>query len=279
MDATRLLGKVALITGGSRGIGRAVAVRYAAEGARVAINHWRDSANGAETLDLLAQASRANVHGIVDHRAFDVDVGNAGEAVAMLDAWAAAAGRLDILVNNAGLLSTEMSGEAFDAADFARTLTVNLASAGALSAAGIRHFLAKPEAPKPEVPERGVIINTTSVHEVVPKPGYLGYAVSKAGLGMLTRTLALEYADRGIRVNAVGPGAIETPMNDGWRHDADKRRAVAAHIPIGHAAQPEDIAAVYAFLASSEARYITGQTIYACGGLTLYADFKHNWAT
>jgi glucose 1-dehydrogenase len=192
----------------------------------------------------------------------------------MLDAWASEAGRFDILVNNAGLLSAETAGDTFDAADFARTLSVNLASAGALSASAIRHFLAKPPGP-----ERGVIINTTSVHEKIPKPGYLGYAASKAGLGMLTRTLALEFAERGVRVNAVGPGAIETPMNDSWRSDPGKRRAVADHIPMGHTAQADDIAAVYAFLASAEARYITGQTIYACGGLTLFADFKHNWAS
>ena len=274
MDRTRLAGTVALITGGSRGIGRAVAVRFASEGARIAINHWRDQANSTETLNLLAKASQANGHGGVRHCAFEADVGNVLDCATMLDAWTREAGRLDILVNNAGLLSAEAPGDTFDAVNFARTLSVNLASAAALSAAATRHFLAKPDGP-----ERGAIINTTSVHEMIPKPGYLGYAASKAGLGMLTRTLALEYADRGIRVNAVGPGAIETPMNDSWRGDDEKRRAVAAHIPMGHAAQPDDIAAIYAFLASAEARYITGQTIYACGGLTLFADFKHNWAS
>jgi len=103
--------------------------------------------------------------------------------------------------------------------------------------------------------------------------------LSKGGLGNLTRTLALEFADRGIRVNAVAPGAIETPINDAWIHDPARRRAVEAHIPMGRVGSPEEIAAVFAFLASSEASYITGQTIYACGGLTLYADFKQNWSS
>lgn len=274
MDSTRLAGKVVLITGGSRGIGRSVAVRCASEGARVAINHWRDPFNSEETLELLDASSRRHGHTDVAHRAFEADVGNAGELTAMLDTWAREAGGFDVLVNNAGVLSSETTGAAFDDADFARTLSVNLASAGALSAAAIRHFLAKPDDF-----ERGVIISTTSVHEMIPKPGYLAYAASKAGLGMLTRTLALEYADRGIRVNAVGPGAIETSMNDNWRHHPAKQLAIAGHIPMGRAASSDDIAAVYAFLASAEARYITGQTIYACGGLTLFADFKSNWAS
>jgi glucose 1-dehydrogenase len=103
--------------------------------------------------------------------------------------------------------------------------------------------------------------------------------MSKGGLGNLTRTLALEFAERGIRVNAVAPGAVTTSINDAWRNDPQSRAAVERHIPMGYAAAPEDIAAVYAFLASDEARYITGQTIYACGGLTLYADFKDNWSS
>jgi glucose 1-dehydrogenase len=117
------------------------------------------------------------------------------------------------------------------------------------------------------------------VHEVVPKPGFLAYSISKGGLGNLTRTLALEFADRGIRVNAVGPGAVLTSMNDAWRHNPEQKANVESHIPMGRAADPEEIAAVYAFLASDEAAYITGQTIYACGGITLYGDFKQNWAS
>jgi glucose 1-dehydrogenase len=125
----------------------------------------------------------------------------------------------------------------------------------------------------------GTVINTSSVHEIIPKPGFLAYSMSKGGLGNLTRTLALEFADRGIRVNSVAPGAILTSINDAWRHDPEGRAAVERHIPMGYAATPEDIAPVYAFLASDDARYITGQTIYACGGLTLYGDFKENWSS
>lgn len=117
------------------------------------------------------------------------------------------------------------------------------------------------------------------MHEIIPKPGYLAYSISKGGLGNLTRTLALEFADRGIRVNAVGPGAVLTSLNDSWRNDPQARAGVERHIPMGHAATPEEVAPVFAFLASDEAAYITGQTIFACGGLTLYGDFKQNWSS
>jgi glucose 1-dehydrogenase len=113
----------------------------------------------------------------------------------------------------------------------------------------------------------------------IPKPDYLAYAMSKAGLGHLTKTLALEFASRGIRVNAVGPGAVVTDINSAWKDDPEKRGAVERHIPMGFAAAPEQIAPVFAFLASDEAIYITGQTLFACGGLTLYGDFKENWSS
>ena len=117
------------------------------------------------------------------------------------------------------------------------------------------------------------------MHQVIPKPGFLAYAASKAALDNVTRTLALEYAAHGIRVNAVGPGAVSTPMNRSWTGDGERRAQVESHIPMGRAGTPEEMAAVFAFLASDDARYITGQTIYACGGLTLFAEFRTNWAT
>ena len=98
-------------------------------------------------------------------------------------------------------------------------------------------------------------------------------------MNTLTKSMALDYAPHGIRVNAVGPGAVLTSMNDAWRHNPEQKANVESHIPMGRAADPEEIAAVYAFLASDEAAYITGQTIYACGGITLYGDFKQNWAS
>jgi glucose 1-dehydrogenase len=264
----RLDGRFALITGGSRGIGRAVAVRFAAEGATVGVNHVRDGAAAAETVAECRGASPAGTR--PDHAAFDVDVADVAGVTQMIEQAVARWGRLDILVNNAGIQSPT-PGDGFDGATLGRILDVDLVAPAVSSRAALAHFRSRPGG--------GCIINTTSVHEVIPKPGYLAYAMAKAGLGHLTRTLALEFAEHGIRVNAVGPGAVVTDMNAAWAGDPKAKAGVESHIPMGYAASAEDIAPVYAFLASDDARYITGQTIFACGGLTLFGDFKANWAS
>jgi glucose 1-dehydrogenase len=270
MIAPRLKGRFALVTGGSRGIGLAVAQRFAAEGATVAINHFQDDVAARSALTRLHAASQKNGHGDCPHRIEDADVAVADAVDAMMDRVVAEWGRLDVLVNNAGIQS-ETPGDGFDDAALERIVAVNLVGAARCARAAIRHFLSRPGG--------GIIINTSSVHEFVPKPGFLAYSISKGGLGNLTRTLALEFAGRGIRVNAVGPGATVTDLNRAWTGDARKRAAVESHIPMGRAATPEELAPVFAFLASDEASYITGQTLYACGGVTLHADFADNWSS
>ncbi|MFM8701216.1 MAG: glucose 1-dehydrogenase [Hyphomicrobiales bacterium] len=267
---SRFDGRFALITGGSRGIGRAIAERFAAEGAIVAINHYRDAVEAAETLKaVLAIDSR---HGRTGrpHIVVEADIASPTAIREMMDRVIGDWKHLDILINNAGIQAAT-PGDGFDHESFDRIIAVNLTGQAYCAEAAIRHFLGRAGG--------GVIINTTSVHEVIPKPGYLAYSISKGGLGNLTRTLALEFSDQGIRVNAVGPGAVLTSMNDAWRHNARQKADVESHIPLGRAAEPAEIAAVYAFLASDEAAYITGQTIYACGGITLHGDFKQNWAS
>jgi len=262
--AGRLVGKFALVTGSSRGIGRAVAERFAAEGAVVALNHVNDAEAAAQALAALHGASPAA------HRVEEADIGDPAQCSALIERVTAAFGRLDILVNNAGI-QTETPGDSFDVAVLERILAVNLVGAATCARGAIRHFLSRPGG--------GTVINTSSVHQMVPKPGYLGYSLSKGGIGNLTRTLALEFADRNIRVNAVAPGAIVTDLNRSWADDSGKRSAVEAHIPMGRAGEVGEIAPVFAFLASEEARYITGQTIYVCGGLTLYNEFRLNWSS
>jgi glucose 1-dehydrogenase len=269
MDRARLLGRFALVTGGSRGIGRAVAERFAAEGATVAINYWRDGAEAEATLAALHAASGAS-GGVRPHRIVEADVSDAQAVEAMIGGVVGAFGRLDVLVNNAGI-QAPTPGDGAETDDMERIVAVNLLGAAHCARAAIRHFLSRPGG--------GAIVNTSSVHEVIPKPGFLAYSMSKGGLGNLTRTLALEFADRGIRVNGVGPGATLTSLNDSWRNDPAGRAGVERHIPMGYAASPEAIAPVFAFLASDEAAYMTGQTLYADGGLTLYGDFKENWAS
>lgn len=270
--APRLRGRHALITGASRGIGSAVAVRYAEEGAVVAINYSGSEDAANETLRQARDAStRAGFSEAAGrHRTIQADVGDERAALAMVDDVLADWGRLDILVNNAGVQS-EAESHDYTMEEFHRILNINLTGALVCSQAAIRHFLSRPGG--------GTIVNCSSVHQMIPKPGFIAYSISKGGLGNMTRTLALEYADRGIRVNAVAPGAILTDINNAWRNDEEARDNVESHIPMGRAGKPEEMASVFAFLASDEASYITGQTIYACGGLTLFGDFKQNWAS
>jgi glucose 1-dehydrogenase len=266
----RLEGKNVLVTGASSGIGQAIALRFAQEGANVAVN-YRSGAEQAETTRQMALTAY-NAAGITGGHAFIVqaDVSNEDQVKAMFAHVMEEFGRLDVLVNNAGIQKVAPSHE-IDIADFDRVLNVDVRGPFLCAREAIRHFLSRPGG--------GVVLNNSSVHETIPKPKYLPYSISKGGLENMTRTLALEYADRGIRVNAVGPGAVVTPINRAWVDNPKARAEVESHIPMGRAACPEEIASVFAFLASDDASYVTGQTIYACGGLTLYPEFRVAWSS
>jgi len=268
--ASRLVGRYALVTGASQGIGRAVAVRLAQEGATIAINFIGSRADAENTLARARAASVERGHGDRDHVLVHADIGNEAEIAGMFETVLARWPRLDCLVNNAGF-QKESPSEALDVDSYRRILDVNLTGAVICAQKALAHFVARGGG--------GTIINCSSVHQIIPKPGYLAYSISKGAMANLTRTLALEFAGRGIRVNAVAPGAVDTPINAAWTGDPVKRAAVEAHIPLGRVGTADEIAGVFAFLASDEASYITGQTIYACGGLTLFGEFRDNWAS
>jgi len=270
MSSARLAGKRALVTGASTGIGRAIAIRFAQEGASVAIN-YRSQTDEAQTTRRLcdeaaAQAGHSGARSVV----IQADVADETQILRMFAEVAGTLGGLDILINNAGIQKPANS-EDVTAADFDKILNVNLRGTFLCSREAIRQFLGRQAG--------GVIVNNSSVHEIIPKPKYVPYSISKGGMENLTKSLALEYASRGIRVNAVGPGAIVTPINLAWINDPVAKAEVESHIPMGRAGAAEEIAAVFAFLASDDASYITGQTLFACGGLTLYPEFRTAWSS
>jgi glucose 1-dehydrogenase len=262
----RLQGKNVLVTGASSGIGQAIAVRFAEEGANVAVN-YRSGAEQAEATRAMAQHANSSGKHITVH----ADVSREEDVQAMFAKALEAFGSLDVLVNNAGIQKPSPSHE-IEVSDFDRVIGVNLRGPFLCAREAIRHFLARNG-------RGGVILNNSSVHEIIPKPKYLSYSISKGGMENLTKTLALEYADRNIRVNAVGPGAVVTPINRAWIDNPKARGEVESHIPMARAGAASEIAAVFAFLASDEASYITGQTIFACGGLTLYPEFRVAWSS
>ncbi|HSF61422.1 MAG TPA: glucose 1-dehydrogenase [Gaiellaceae bacterium] len=265
-----LKGKNVLVTGGTSGIGQSIAVRFAEHGANVAINYVRDAEEAAETDEQVrACVMKVRQEGVRDVLV-GADVSNEEEVARMVAETIAELGGIDILVNNAGIQISRPSHE-LSSAEFDKVLAVNLRGSFLCAREAIKHFLAED---KP-----GSIVNISSVHQLIPKPDYLGYSVSKGGMMNLTRTLALEYAASGIRVNAVGPGATVTPINRAWIDDPIKREMVTSHIPIPRPGEADEMAGVVAFLASDDAAYITGQTIYVDGGLTLFADFREPWSS
>jgi glucose 1-dehydrogenase len=265
-----LEGKNVLVTGGSSGIGQAIAVRFAEQGANVAINYLTQPEEAHDTEEQVhACVRRVQQEGVRDVLVGG-DVSSEQDVVRMVGEAVDGLGGLDILVNNAGIQISRPTEE-LSSDDFDRVLAVNLRGSFLCAREAIRHFLAEDKS--------GSIVNISSVHQLIPKPGYLGYSASKGGMQNLTRTLALEYAGRGIRVNGIGPGATVTPINRAWIDDPEKRAQVEEHIPMQRAGDSDEMAGVTAFLASDDAAYITGQTIFVDGGLTLYPSFLTPWSS
>jgi glucose 1-dehydrogenase len=275
-------GKNVLVTGGSSGIGQAIAVRFAALGANVAINYLTTPDEAADTEAMVERCTEQVRGSGVKDLLVQGDVSKEEDCARMVQETVAGLGGIDVLVNNAGIQISRPSAE-LDAGAFEKVLDVNLKGAFFCAREAIKRFLERD--PGDAVDSngnpvaRGVIVNISSVHETIPKPEYLGYSVSKGGMHNLTRTLALEYAGQNIRVNAVGPGATITPINRAWVDDPEKREQVESHIPMGRAGQASEMAGVTAFLASDDAAYITGQTLFVDGGLTLYPDFREPWSS
>lgn len=243
-----LKSKVALVTGASRGIGRSIAVALAERGASIALNYTRNEAAAKEVADLISKFD-------VGVKLFKFDVGNSTEVNAAISEIITSFGSLDILVNNAGIADDALLIRATDES-WKRTLDTNLAGA----------FYCARAAAKPMMKARwGRIINISSVIGEMGNAGQSAYAAAKAGMIGLTKSLAKELSSRGITVNAVTPGYIETDMTSGIKEDYKEK--LLSQIPLGRLGTSEDVAAVVSFLASPLASYITGEVVAVNGGL------------
>jgi glucose 1-dehydrogenase len=249
----RLKDKVALVTGASSGIGAAVAARFAAEGALVAVNYRPGSPRDRE-------AAEAAVAGFESRAiAVEADVSNREMVEAMVARVVAELGRIDIAVNNAGIEIRRGFLETTDE-EWNRVLGVNLYGSFAVSQAAAREMVRQGGG--------GRLIYMSSVHEDIPFPGYTSYCASKGAIRMMMRNLCIELAPHAITVNNIAPGAIATPINQSVLDDPEALNNAITEIPLGRFGKPDEVASVAVFLASDEAAYVTGSTYYVDGGLT-----------
>ena len=251
----QLEGKVAVVTGGSLGIGAGVVRRLAAEGAAVALDYFshRDAADGIAN-DIRAAGGKALV--------VQADVSQVADVQRLVAQTVAEYGRLDLLVNNAGI-EQPTPFENITEQQWDRQIGVDLKGAFFAAQAAWRQFKAQGGG--------GVIINISSVHEELPMVGNSVYCAAKGGLRMLTRTLASELAAQRVRIVNIGPGAIATPINQATLDDPQRKAALLNEIPLGRIGTPVDIANAVVWLATDQASYITGTTLFVDGGLMIYA--------
>ncbi|WP_010290945.1 SDR family oxidoreductase [Kurthia massiliensis] len=253
-----LKGKVVAITGGSTGLGRAMAIRFAKEGAKVAVNYYKDR---EEAEDVKKEIEALGSEAII----FQGDVQKEEDVINFIQTTVKELGTLNVMINNAGIENPVPSHE-MPLDDWNRVIGTNLTGAFLGSREAIKYFV--------ENDIKGNVINMSSVHEMIPWPLFVHYAASKGGIKLMTETLALEYAPKGIRVNNIGPGAIDTPINAEKFADPAQRADVESMIPMGWIGEPEDVANCAAFLASEQARYVTGITLFVDGAMTKYSDFQ-----
>lgn len=246
----KLEGKVALVTGSAQGIGRAIALRLAQEGADIVVDD-RQLEGAQETMkQVLALGRRACV--------VQGDLGKVADDQRMITEGVAQLGKIDILVNNAGVERGAPFWEVTEA-DYDFVLNINLKGAFFATQAFVRHLR--------DTQRPGKVINISSVHEELPFPHFTSYCASKGGMKMFMRNLAIELAPLGITVNNIAPGAIETPINTKLLNNPALLSALLGNIPLNRLGKPEDVAGLAAFLASSDADYITGSTMVVDGGL------------
>ena len=244
----RFADQVVIVTGGAQGIGRACVEAFAAEGAAVVVADI-DADGGEKTAEAIrAGGGRAQF--------VRTDVGDAGQAQRLVDQTLAAFGRLDVLINNAGIIKTAEFLEISEA-DFDAVLRVNLKGVFLVGQAAARVMVRH---------GKGAIVNMSSANAVVAIPNQVPYVTSKGAVNQLTKVMALALADKGVRVNAIGPGSILTDLLKVVMSDEAARQRIMSRTPMGRCGEPAEVAKVALFLASDDASYLTGQCIYPDGG-------------
>ncbi|KRL56918.1 glucose-1-dehydrogenase [Furfurilactobacillus rossiae] len=254
-----LKNKVAVVTGGSKGIGQAIAKRFGEEHMSVVINYRSDKTGADEAVKLIEENGGHAV-------AVQADISEEDGATALLNAALNNFGTLDVWVNNAGMENRVATNE-MPLSDWQRVLNINLTGVFLGSRAALDYFVKNDK--------KGNIINMSSVHEQIPWPGFAHYAASKGGVKLFNETIAMEYANRGVRVNAIGPGAINTPINAAKFADPQQMKDTLEMVPMKRIGDPEDVAAAAAWLASDQSSYVTGVTLFVDGGMTLYPSFQN----
>jgi NAD(P)-dependent dehydrogenase (short-subunit alcohol dehydrogenase family) len=244
----RFSDQVVIVTGGAQGIGRACVAAFAAEGAAVVIGDV-DPEGGEKAAEAIrANGGRAQF--------VQTDVGDAGQAQRLIDQTLGAFGRIDVLINNAGIIKTAEFLEISEA-DFDAVLRVNLKGVFLVGQAAARVMVRQ---------GKGAIVNMSSANAVVAIPNQVPYVTSKGAVNQLTKVMALALADKGVRVNAIGPGSILTDLLKVVMSDEAARQRILARTPMGRCGDPAEVAKVALFLASDDASYLTGQCIYPDGG-------------
>jgi glucose 1-dehydrogenase len=252
-------GKIAIVTGSSKGIGKAVALAFAKskEYSGIVIN-GRKMEEVQEVADLIKSMG-------CDSIAIEADMSKESDCIKLIERSNKRFGRIDVLVNNAGI-QQDVPFEDTTTEEWYKIIGVDLTGPFVCSREAVKHM-------EKQDPKGGCIINISSVHQTIPKPHYIPYATSKAGVEMMTKTMALELAKDNIRVNLVAPGAIQTDMNLELEVNNAELQNVLRRIPIRRIGSPEEVANVVEFLASDKASYVTGASFFVDGGMTLYPGF------
>ncbi len=261
----RLAGKVAVVTGSSSGIGRGIAELMGSEGASIVINYHSDATEAAEVQQFIEQQGGKAV-------VVQADVAKPADAQKLIDTALEKFGGIDILVNNAGIQQDQNFLE-MTLEEWQKVIDTNLTGHFLCAQAAAREFVKRKSNPDVRTAV-GHIIFISSVHDIIPWAGHINYATAKGGMQMLMKTLAQELAPNKIRVNSISPGAIKTSINESVWSTEKGRKEMLSLIPYGRIGEPEDIAKVALWLATDEADYITGTTLYVDGGMTLYPAFS-----